>query len=176
MSNNYLKEIGSVLPDFSFDFYARFIPGIYALLLLYYLEIIQVDIYQINFPLLVLIILLSYSVGHIIQPFSGVIVKTIEDRFKETEEIYRTEKRLNNRPGLLRKVNKAHSEANNMAALVIITALVCCFQFFKHEHFDFLFGTLMIVFTLGMFARVMARRRKIYDLKGATPPKIFGKS
>ncbi|NNE25757.1 MAG: hypothetical protein HKN09_02840 [Saprospiraceae bacterium] len=163
-----LKAITTRIPDISFDIYVRLLPGLYALITLLALELVSFDIYKLNWPLTVLILLIAYGIGHIVQPLSGYIVKSIQLIGKESktlEEAYKLAKDDKTKLSKTNKVNKAHSEANSMASLAIISSIAFVYyQWFAKIESNPWWAIVPILFCLFTYWRIRARHRKIRDL------------
>jgi len=112
----------------------------------------------------VFMVVISYVLGHFVQPGAAFFVKLFEcDKAKE--ESFASHKRHESKPkSLLKKVSKAHAEAVSMlsAALLILGI------FFAHAFLEctWRFPLLLLAILLVSFCyeRVGARYRKIDDL------------
>lgn len=155
-----METLADKLPDIWFDWYARLIPGtigltIYLLGTCHFQTI--PDISQIF-----VIMLLGYLVGHIFQPVSSFVVKKIEGRFKNENKYAKAKSNTKIRSSSIRKVSKAHAEANSMftSFLVCIPNLV----YFFGQRIQYWIIAGMVYFILMTIERVYARDRKIQKL------------
>jgi hypothetical protein len=156
-----LDRVFENLPDVYFDWYARLIPGCFGVALYLYLsESIRTAPTGAE---VVLFLLFGYGLGHALQPLAGVLVKRVEKLYP-SEDNYKKAKQEDAMPSLLRKVSKAHAEANSMLAFSF--ALLLNIVWFwnsprlnKGVAFVFLF-----YFALAAVERTWARDRKIKDL------------
>ena len=149
------------LPDVYFDWYARFIPGIIAIV--YYLYIKQPS-FNASFNCIFLYAIISYLLGHVIQPASSFCVTIIQNLFHSDEKIYKIAKLTNDSPKVILKVSKVHAEAVGMLSSAFLILIV---SLYYHK-----WPTIAIIgiiyFLLASIERIYARKKKIGDLKIST--------
>ena len=149
------------LPDVYFDWYARILPGSYAAIFYSYLSSTWPS--RPTFSVIVMYVPIGYIVGHVLQPISGKIVKTLETILKN-EDRYRSAKSTSSvSPSLLGKISKAHAEANGMMSFAIATVIVC-FINYENSQNSWVHGLLIMYCLWAAWERVVARSRKIQDL------------
>ena len=162
---NVINKLVDSLPDLYFDWYARLMPGVLAVLVFVTLGTPCQWTYVSDHKLFMFII--AYVCGHFVQPAAGCVVKALE-QWKDKKEGKGYEKHYANykmKPNpnfnLIAKVSKAHAEANSMSSGAIMLLFVFAYYGLKPL---LLIGAVCL---LVLFAceRVNARYRKIGDLK-----------
>ncbi len=162
-----MEKLIEKIPDVWFDWYVRFIPG--AIGILIYVFIHNKFPNQIDFGVIFFFILISYLIGHILQPLTGSIVKGLEllldSLYKKSREKDYSKAKSDSdfNPSSIGKVNKAHAEANSMLSIFIVTLINIFVSPTGHDY------TLLIMiapfyFLTATIGRIWARRRKIKDL------------
>jgi len=178
--DNPFNKMADYLPDVWFDWYARLIPGCFGLGL--FLLINQSTQWLPKIPPtatgVFIFLFTGYIIGHLLQPFSGAIVKHSEKAYGK-ELIYAiAKKKQATRASSLKKVSKAHSEANSMFSCTLFIAINAAYLLRKWV-LDMnglsKIGTsdvvLIVLLLIAMFyclwatlQRIGARNRKILDL------------
>ena len=157
-----MKPLIQKLPDVWFDWYARFLPGSLGLTL-YVLVEKQIPV-ELSGTYLVLLALLAYLIGHILQPISGFIVKQIEKTFKN-EQKYESAKQKNAQSNeMIRKVSKAHAEASGMMSCFFAVIFTIFASSICNRTIITWLVILALYFLVASYERVYARNRKINDL------------
>jgi len=158
--SEFFDQIAEGLPDVWFDWYGRFLPGLFGLSLYGYLLALP-NVIKDNGVLGFL--LAAYLIGHVLQPLSGFLTKLLESCFTN-ESRYKKAKQTSANPSLLNKVSKAHAEACGMLSCALALALVA---FLAHDspnlNLSYVAGA-FVYFLAAFIERVNARRRKIADL------------
>lgn len=163
MSDTIDKVIES-LPDVWFDWYARLLPGSLGVVAFAYAsgKLNAIPAAGETFSIL----MLGYLVGHLLQPMVGFLTKPVE-RWHGKEEIYKRAKQdKNSNQESLKKVSKAHAEANSMLACAIVLAFNS-FWFWKINPVPTLpwwFAGIGLYCIAAWVERTFARARKIMDL------------
>lgn len=157
-----INSLADKLPDIYFDWYARLLPGGAAVLIVLF----ESDSAQLDFALKhpAFMIVISYVLGHFIQPGAAFVVKLFECE-KTKEEVYAFHKRHEPKPkSLLKKVSKAHAEAvSMMSSALLVTGIFFLYAFLECSwRYHLLFLAILLV--LFCYERVGARYRKISDL------------
>lgn len=155
------------LPDLWFDWYARFLPGIFGLLtfLIIYLKDLDLkDLAYLKLPVLLLLLLIAYIIGHIIQPISSFIVKRIEFCYHNEKKYIKAKQDKKVSRLLLKKVSKAHAEANSMLSCFFMTLINLIYYYTSKSGFSIILLCFLIFFILFTFERTSARNRKINEL------------
>ena len=159
--NDAVYKLVEKLPDVYFDWYARILPGSYAAVFFSYLSSTWPS--EPTFSVIVMYVLIGYLVGHVLQPISGKIVKTLETTLKNEDRYRRAKSNSSVSPSLLEKISKAHAEANSMMSFAIAMVIVC-FVNYENSQNSWVHGLLIMYFLWATWERVVARNRKIHDL------------
>ncbi|MCT2533840.1 hypothetical protein N2488_11660 [SAR92 clade bacterium H231] len=153
-----IEALSTKVPDFHFDWYARFIPGCVGVIFYFYLTEKPFSVSPSN---LVLYAFFAYLAGHIVQPIVGFVVKTIEKYIKSDPESKYAKAKANPEYALLvSKVSKAHAEANSMLSCGFLLILLA----FYFENSSKLAIALIVYFLSMTVERAFARKRKINDI------------
>ena len=160
-------KIVGALPDIWFDWYARLIPGSFALGLYLYLSGFKTPD-DINAVLVFVFLAFGYAIGHFLQPAAEWLIKFAE-RSHHHEDVYVVAKHdpLIG-PSLLNKVSKAHAEAVSMLACALgLLFNILWFWYWGSRHLVHKYwGLAVCVYLLvAAYERTSARDRKIKDLK-----------
>jgi hypothetical protein len=113
-----LDKVIENLPDAWFDWYARLLPGSLGVVTFAYAsgKLNAIPDAGQTFSLL----MLGYLGGHLLQPLVGFLTKCLE-RLHGMEDSYaRAKQAANLNLSLIKKVSKAHAEANSMLACAIV--------------------------------------------------------
>jgi tetrahydromethanopterin S-methyltransferase subunit C len=109
-----ISDVIEKIPDIWFDWYGRLVPGCIGILL--YVITFEVDIKLVSSNA-ILIILIGYLLGHIIQPISSSIVnKTLNNVVKRKSPI----------------ISKAYAEYVGFCSMSIISFIVLFVYFVKN--------------------------------------------
>lgn len=154
------------IPDVWFDWFARFIPGAAGVLIYFLLHESKIPS-EIDGWTVFFFVILSYLIGHVIQPLSGIFVKGIELAvdavfFERKREKKYTEAKRKTHFSLLGKISKAHAEANSMLSICFV--IVINVYILSNTSVSLLVQLLPLYFLAATVERVFARVRKIDDL------------
>ena len=153
----------SNLPDIWFDWYARLLPGTFGVFIFDFSFNHFIFIFP-TFERMIVIIIIGYIVGPLIQPLVGAIIKVIEKR-EGVEDIYRRAKPdPNTKESSLRKVSKFHTEANSMLACALFLAVNVIYFWGDNSFYSVLYIVLFLYCLWAMVQRIKSRSRKIKDL------------
>lgn len=119
------KIIGA-LPDIWFDWYARLIPGSFALGLYLYLSPSFCKPDEINAVDVLVFLASGYAIGHFIQPLAEWLVKNVEGKYGNEGSYVEAKHDPRIGASLLNKVSKAHAEAVSMLACVFGCCSISC--------------------------------------------------
>jgi hypothetical protein len=169
-----MKELVGEIPDAIFDFYCRFIPGAYILVLVYSLSDLKpIERLPVG-NMAISAFTVAFILGHALQPISSAFARFAEsviDSNWELRKLYKKEKQKHPDGTRLQKlVSKAYCEAVSMAAMALGSVLVNFYfmaQGAKDTHPLFLWAA-FVTFFLFSLERLRARARKIRDLNSAS--------
>jgi hypothetical protein len=159
---DFPEKITEQLPDVWYDWYARLLPGCFGIWLYLYLSSklpspptgVQVAVFLLS----------GYTLGHVLQPFAGFIVKEAEIKLYDNERKYAKAKLNGVGPSVLNKVSKAHAEASSMLAFCF-ALLLNIFWCWNSPRLNRTWATACaIYFAAAALERIRARNRKINDL------------
>ena len=170
-TKDILENISISLPDVWFDWYARFLPGCFGIGL--HFLIVHEPLGGISTPIVFILLVSAYLIGHIVQPASSFITKMIDkylDPDKKIQKRYAYGKYMattTSQISMLNKISKAHAESTSMVSCCFIFAFVMWFnsRFDTFETVWFVASAVGIVYFGCMaYERASARKRKICDL------------
>jgi hypothetical protein len=157
-----IDEVIKSLPDVYFDWYARLLPGCFGVGLYLYLSS--------NIPApptgvhVVLFLLFGYGLGHVLQPLAGFPIKRLETLYFDNEAPYVKARNADSANPSVILVNKAHAEANSMAAFSF-ALLLNLFWFWDSPILNKSVAFVVLsYFALAAVERTWARDRKIKEL------------
>lgn len=157
-----LDKIAEKLPDLHFDWYARLLPGLAAVMLFLVGGSSAQQKYMEDHPWQ--IVLVAYLVGHFIQPASSWIVKEMEKR-KGREKTYADYKARSDRLlDLVGKVSKAHAEAVSMMSTAFLSVALFAWHALRDCEYEWIYLVIALVCFIFSRERIGARGRKIGEL------------
>lgn len=162
------EKLVEKIPDVWFDWFARFIPGAAGVLIYYFLHDNGVP-NDIDGWTVFFFIMVSYLIGHSLQPLSGRLVKwtelAVDSLFykgKREDKYVRAKGKKNVNSNLLDKISKAHAEANGMLSISFV--LVVNFCVLSNKTISLFAYFLPLYFLAAAVERIFARSRKIDEL------------
>lgn len=151
------KSMADKIPDVYFDWYARFLPGAFAVVYYYYFSGKNPN-YSVNY--FIFYAAIGYGLGHAVQPISSFIVKIAESILRSDEKKYNQAKNIADNYGQLKVISKGHSEAVGMFSTSILFIVVNIYIGFWSVFTIFL----PFYFVSASIERIWARKVKIDSL------------
>lgn len=152
------KDLFNKIPDVYFDWYGRLIPGIIAVFFYFYNSNTKPTV-TLSYILVYAII--AYTIGHIIQPLSSLILNFLQTIFKTDNKLYSKAKKKPELYSLTLKVSKAYAESIGMLSSAILIILIMILT----KKVDTISILVVIYFILSTIERTIARKRKIEDIE-----------
>lgn len=150
------------LPDVHFDWYARFLPGTFIILVYRYTKGAPYTLEPSGSKLL-LLIGIAYLIGHVLQPFASRCAVVF--RKDAIEKIYTAAKKDKDLKSMAAKVTKAHAESVSMFSIFLGVILIWLKWGLLSESWRCGLLVIAVGFFVAGFERVDARERKIKELK-----------
>jgi len=152
MENNmydYGKQISDKIPDIAFDWYARLIPGVICIMQLVLLGKIELEFISEN---LLIILLIAYMIGHVIQPFSSGILQRKYPNLRGKKDPL---------------LSKAYSELVGFFSCLILAIVILIFEiyclFFTNNARVMIEFSFVVLFLFAVKFRIKAYNRKYED-------------
>jgi len=145
------------IPDIYFDWYARFLPGVIAIIFYF---LIGQEAPVITATYLFIYAATAYVLGHIIQPLSSLLVLGIQKTIGCNEAKYEAAKKNEQLTSPTSKVSKAHAESVGMLSSGLLIILAAYYL----NIWNYISIGLIAYLILSSVERAFARKRKIEAL------------
>ena len=157
-----IENLVDKIPDAWFDWFGRFLPGCYALGILIWVHGSVPQLLEVTIGSTALLVLAAYVLGNFIQPPSSYVLRKIQSRWPEDENLYSKAKNTGHVQTSLDKVSKAHAEGAGMLACFYFSITAHVYFRLKHSlgHAS-IFWLVAVYFLLMGYERALARHRKI---------------